>query len=377
MAASLGTQLPAVRGCLVENAPLQGSTWLRVGGPASVLFTPHDLEDLQEFLRAKPAHIPVHVLGLGSNLLVRDGGICGVVIKLGRGFAYVHQEQNHRVRVGAATADALLATTAGKAGIGGLEFFCTIPGSVGGALWMNAGAYGGDTAQVFVEATAVDMGGNLHTFGKQDMAFSYRRGRACPHALSKAGATETGTTKGYDGGGLIFVEAVFQGVAKSPHACHHAMMALRAQREKTQPVKSRTGGSTFKNPTIGALRADGAVTAEKAWQLIDAAGCRGLRQGGAKISDKHCNFLVNTGHATAWDLEALATRVQHRVARQSGVLLEWEIQRWGSFDADMQGEGEKLLKTSQALKKALTSGKGVPVTGTSVTGASVKVEESS
>jgi len=289
--------LPPVRGTYAENAPLKDLVWFRAGGPAEILFRPADADDLATFLYAKPADMRVNVIGVGSNLLIRDGGIPGVVIRLPATFGKITVEGT-RVRVGAAALDAQVARVAADAGIAGLEFLRGIPGTVGGALRMNAGCYGREIKDIFVEATAIDAHGNKHTLNATDMAFVYR----------KSGAPDD----------LIFVEAVFEGVAGNPDEIRARMNALVEEREASQPVKTKTGGSTFKNPP-----------GHKAWRLIDEAGCRGQMHGAAQVSEKHCNFLINTGDATAADIEALGEEVRERVKAKSGVTLEWEIRRIG------------------------------------------------
>ncbi len=292
-------RLPQVRGRYQADASLDRVTWFRVGGPAEVLFRPADAEDLAAFVAGKPADVPVTVIGVASNLLVRDGGIRGVVVRLAKGFAEIAID-GLRVTAGAGTLDATLAQTCRQAGVGGLEFFSGIPGTVGGALRMNAGAYGRETRDVLVSARAVDARGALRTLDAQDLGLRYR------HSDVPAD--------------WIFTDAVFRGEAATPAAIEARMREIAQSRESTQPVRARTGGSTFKNPTdpVG-----------KAWELIDAAGCRGLRVGGAQVSDKHCNFLINTGTATAHDLEALGEEVRRRVRAATGVELEWEIRRVG------------------------------------------------
>lgn len=289
--------LPKVRGSYAETAPLKDLVWFRAGGPAEILFRPADVDDLAHFLAARPKDLPVTVIGVGSNLLVRDGGIRGVVIRLPAAFGRIAVEGT-RIRAGAAALDAAVARAAADAGIAGLEFLRGIPGTVGGALRMNAGCYGREIKDVFVEATALDAQGRVQVLKAADMAFRYR----------KAGAGED----------LIFVEAVLEGTADAPAAIRARMETLVETREASQPVKSRTGGSTFKNPDGG-----------KAWQLIDQAGCRGLVHGGAQVSEKHCNFLINTGEASAADIETLGEEVRARVRAKFGVELEWEIKRVG------------------------------------------------
>ena len=297
MAFRLSETLPNVRGSYSADAALKDLVWFRAGGAAEILFRPADVDDLAAFLAAKPAQVPVSVIGVGSNLLVRDGGIRGVVIRLPASFGRVATE-GLRVRAGAAALDAAVARAAGDAGIAGLEFLRGIPGTVGGALRMNAGCYGREIKDIFIEATAVDGRGRKHVLDAEAMAFRYR----------KSGAADD----------LVFVEAVFEGAADKPEAIRTRMNELVDAREASQPVKSRTGGSTFKNPE-----------GRKAWQLIDEAGCRGLMIGAAQVSEKHCNFLINTGDATASDIEALGEEVRARVKEKSGIALEWEIKRVG------------------------------------------------
>jgi UDP-N-acetylmuramate dehydrogenase len=294
-------RLPTVRGRYTADAPLAATTWFRVGGPAEVLFRPADVEDLAQFLALRPAELDVTVIGVGSNLLVRDGGVSGVVIRLGRGFAAMRAEGG-RIHAGAGALDINVALTAEQAGLTDLEFLSGIPGTIGGALRMNAGAYGSDMSAVAIEATAIDPHGRQHRLGHDDLGFSYRR----------AGVPE----------GWIFVAAVLQGRQGDPQAIANRMRSIREQREAAQPVRARTGGSTFANP-------DPTVTQKKAWQLIDEAGCRGLTRGGARVSEKHCNFLINTGDATAADIEGLGEEVRRRVHDDTGVTLNWEIRRIG------------------------------------------------
>jgi len=290
--------LPPVRGTLTHGAPLKDLVWFRAGGAAEILFRPADAEDLVAFLAAKPVDLPVSVIGVGSNLLVRDGGIPGAVVRLSSAFGKIETDDK-RVRAGAAALDGAVARAAADAGIAGLEFLRGVPGTIGGALKMNAGCYGREIKDVFVEATAIDAKGNKIKFSSADMNFEYRKAR---------GATDD----------LIFIEAVFEGTSDDPAAIRARMEELSANREASQPIKSKTGGSTFKNPP-----------GHKAWQLIDQAGCRGLKIGGAQVSEKHTNFLINTGDATAADLEALGEDVRKRVKEKSGITLEWEIKRVG------------------------------------------------
>ena len=295
-------RLPPVRGRYSEQASLAKVTWFRVGGPVEVLYQPADREDLLAFLADKPAEVPVTVIGVGSNLLVRDGGVPGVVIKLGRPFTQIDIEDTEVV-CGAGALDANIAKAAKLAGLGGLEFLFGVPGTIGGALRMNAGAYGAELKDVLLSAEACDAAGNLKTLAPEDMGLGYR------HASVPAD--------------WIFLGARLQGVPDAPEAIAARMAKIQGERDETQPIRSRTGGSTFKNPP--AELSDG----RKAWQLIDEAGCRGLTRGGAMVSEKHCNFLINTGSATADDLEALGEEVRRRVRETTGVELEWEIRRIG------------------------------------------------
>jgi UDP-N-acetylmuramate dehydrogenase len=294
----LKSKLPDLRGRLLPNQSLAELTWFRVGGPAQALFMPEDEADLGYCLAHLPTDVPVTVVGLGSNMIVRDGGVAGVVIRLGRGFGDIKIEAGHRVRAGAAVPDVRLARAAQEAGIDGLAFMRGIPGAVGGALRMNGGAYGGETKDILIEARGLDRRGTPRVYANADMHYGYRH----------CGVADD----------VIFTEAVFQGAAGDPAAIAAAMDKITESREATQPVKTRTGGSTFKNPP-----------GQKAWQLIDAAGCRGLRIGGAQVSELHCNFLINLGDASAADIETLGETVKQRVVDHSGVVLEWEIKRIG------------------------------------------------
>jgi UDP-N-acetylmuramate dehydrogenase len=294
---ALRSKMPALRGRLLANQSLAELTWFRVGGPAQVLFMPEDEEDLSYLLTHLPGDIAMTAIGLGSNLIVRDGGIAGVVVRLGRGFNEVAVEGT-RLRAGAAVPDVKVARAAQEAGIAGLSFLRGIPGSIGGALRMNGGAYGGETKDVLVEARGVDRRGAVRVYNNGDMGFSYRH---CSVADD-----------------VIFTQALFQGAPGDAAAIAAEMNKITESREATQPVKSRTGGSTFKNPP-----------GHKAWQLIDAAGCRGFRLGGAQVSEMHTNFLINLGTATAADIETLGETVRERVKQSSGIDLEWEIKRIG------------------------------------------------
>jgi UDP-N-acetylmuramate dehydrogenase len=291
-------RMPKVRGRLEPNFPLADLTWFRAGGPAEILFTPADAEDLSRFLAELPRDIPVYPVGVGSNLLVRDGGVKGVVVRLGRGFGQLETQENFRVLAGVAVPDVKVARFALDRGIAGLTFLRGIPGTIGGALRMNGGAYGGETKDVLVEAYGVDRGGLKIVLSNRDMQYGYRH----------CGAPED----------VIFTAALLQGSAGDAAEISAAMEEITNRRESTQPVKTRTGGSTFKNPP-----------GHKAWQLIDRAGMRGFAIGPAKISELHCNFLINEGGATAAQLEDLGETVRSRVKENSGIELEWEIKRIG------------------------------------------------
>lgn len=284
----------------MEGQALAPYTWFRVGGPADRLYMPADAEDLASFLAELPEDEPLTVIGVGSNLLVRDGGVRGTVVRLGPGFGRV-SVTGTLVTAGAAALDASVAKQAAAAGVGGLEFYRGIPGTIGGALRMNAGAYGTETKGVLVTATAVDRRGRVATFTAADLGYAYRR---CDLPEE-----------------YVFTEAVFEGRAEEPEAVTARMDDVVARREATQPVRERTGGSTFKNPRD--------QTDRSSWQLVDAVGARGRRVGGAQVSELHANFMVNTGDATAADLEALGEGVREDVERQEGVRLSWEIKRIG------------------------------------------------
>jgi UDP-N-acetylmuramate dehydrogenase len=295
-------RLPKVRGRLSADAPLAGITWFRVGGHAEVMFRPADADDLARFLNGRPSDVPVTVIGVGSNLLVRDGGVPGVVIRLGRGFAEVTRDGD-LVKAGAAALDLNVALFARAAGLAGLEFLSGVPGTIGGALRMNAGAYGREIKDVTLGAEAIDLSGQRQYMTNRALGFSYRH----------CGAPED----------WIFIAAELKGEGADPAVIQRRMDEIQQARADSQPLRTRTGGSTFANPS------DPRAGGRKAWELIDAAGCRGLTHGGAMVSDKHCNFLINTGTATAADLEALGEEVRTRVADKYGVTLEWEIRRIG------------------------------------------------
>jgi UDP-N-acetylmuramate dehydrogenase len=296
--AQLKSKMPELRGRLLANQPLAELTWFRVGGAAQLLFMPEDEGDLAYFLAHLPAEIPVTTIGLGSNLIVRDAGVAGAVIRLGRGFNAVEIEPGARVRAGAAVPDVKVARAAQEAAVAGLAFYRGIPGAIGGALRMNGGAYGRETQDVLIEARGVDRGGHVRVWSNADLHYTYRHCDAPDD--------------------VIFTQALYQGTLGDAAAIEQEMEKITQSREATQPIKSRTGGSTFKNPP-----------GHKAWQLIDAAGCRGLQIGGAQVSPMHCNFLINLGGATAADIETLGETVRQRVQANSGILLEWEIKRIG------------------------------------------------
>lgn len=307
--------LPPVRGRLLQAKPLSDLTWLRVGGPAEVLFQPEDAADLAQFLAALGAEVPVMPMGVGSNLIVRDGGLPGVVIRLGRGFNAISVEGS-RVTAGAAALDAHVARKAAEAGVD-LGFLRTIPGSIGGALRMNAGCYGSYVADVFISARAVTRSGEMMELGPEDMGFAYRH-TDLPE-------------------GMVLVEATFEGPSGDPAELAARMEAQLKRRDETQPTKERTAGSTFRNPAgfSSTGRADD-VHDLKAWKLIEDAGMRGARLGGAQMSEKHANFLINAGGASAAELEGLGELVRKKVYETSGIKLEWEIMRIG----DPKGEPE-------------------------------------
>lgn len=298
MALAAPALLPKVRGLYTENLSLKEVLWFRVGGPADILYRPADLDDLCAFMATRSKDLPICVIGVGSNLLVRDGGIEGVVIRLPAAFGQIEQVGPRHIRAGAAALDSMVARKAAEAGLAGLEFLRGIPGSIGGALRMNAGCYGREMKDVLVKARAVDDDGNIVTLGREEMGFSYRHSAAPKN--------------------LIFVDALLEGTPDDPAAIAKRMDELVAAREATQPIRTKTGGSTFTNPS-GA----------KAWQLIDRAGCRGMRLGGAQVSEKHCNFLINVDQASAADIEMLGEDVRRKVKEHSGVDLVWEIQRVG------------------------------------------------
>jgi UDP-N-acetylmuramate dehydrogenase len=294
---SLLEYLPKVGGRLTENALLSKTTWFQVGGPAQLLYKPENIDELSYFLAHKPQSIPFTTIGVGSNLLVRDGGVEGIVLRLGKGFTDMSIE-NHHLNIGAGALDINAALFASQYDLGGFEFLSGIPGTIGGAIRMNAGAYGREMKDIFVSATALDSKGKIHHLTIEDMGFSMRH---CDIPQD-----------------WIFLSAILQGYKDDPKIIAEKNRNIKSQRESTQPVRSRTGGSTFVNPQ-----------GLKAWELIDKAGCRGLRYGNAMVSELHCNFLINNGDATAHDIESLGQQVQNRVFETSGILLDWEIKRIG------------------------------------------------
>lgn len=302
------TDLPAVRGRYTENAPIGAQGWFKCGGRAAVQFKPADLSDLQDFLKNCPAHIPVHVFGALSNTIIRDGGLDGVVVRLGREFSEISVHEDV-VGCGALALDANVAQVAADAGLAGLEFFSGIPGTIGGALRMNAGCYGRETKDVLVECRALDRDGNLHVLKSEQMGMTYRH---------------VDVPEDY-----IFVEATFRGTQDDPAAVAARMREIKERREASQPIREKTGGSTFANPSIEDLEKVGLNPDTKVWQLIDSVGGRGLMVGGAQMSEKHCNFMINTGTATAADLENLGEELRKRVLETHGITLRWEIKRIG------------------------------------------------
>jgi UDP-N-acetylmuramate dehydrogenase len=306
-------RLPPVRGKLLANEVLAPFTWFRVGGAADALFLPKDEQDLADFLSKLDPLIPVTVLGAASNVIVRDGGVAGVVIRLGPSFGKIATE-GLRVTAGAAALDARVSVAGANAGIAGLEFFSGVPGTIGGALRMNAGCYGSETKDVLVEAAALDRSGRRVTLKNGDFHFSYRHTEAAED--------------------LIFIEAIFEGKKDEPAAILERIEALKSRRETTQPIREKTGGSTFANPDP-----PGTPNQRSSWKLVDEAGMRGRKRGGAQVSELHCNFLINTGDATAADIEGLGEDVRAAVKAKSGVDLRWEIKRIGrpAYDATTEG----------------------------------------
>ncbi len=304
-------ELPIVRGKYRQNAPLGETSWFRTGGTAEILFKPFDTDDLASFLYSCPKHIPITVVGVMSNIIVRDGGVKGVVIKLGREFANIKVKSKEELYAGASSLDINVANMAEQLGIGGMEFLAGIPGTIGGALRMNAGAYGGEIKDILLCAKAVDRQGQIHELTPDNMGMSYRH---------------TTTPDDY-----IFTEAILHGAPENNEIIQKKIAQIKKRRSTSQPIKSRTGGSTFANPSDDELIAAGLELGTKTWQLIDKAGCRGLKIGGAQMSELHCNFMINTGNATATSLETLGEEVKKRVFEDSGITLRWEIKRIGEY----------------------------------------------
>ena len=310
----LDGRLSGLRGRMMPDTGMDKITWFRAGGPAQVLFQPADEEDLSEFLKAVPEEIPLLVVGIGSNLLVRDGGIPGFVVRLSaKGFGEVERVSETQLRAGTATPDKRVAAAALEAGLSGFHFYHGIPGGIGGALRMNAGANGVETRERVVEVRALDRKGELHVLSNADMGYAYRHSSASPD--------------------LIFTSALFEGIPGDREEIQKAMNEVQNHRETVQPVREKTGGSTFKNPE-----------GTSAWKEIDKAGCRGLRVGGAQMSEMHCNFMINTGNATGHDLETLGETVRAKVYENSGIRLHWEIKRLGLFR-----EGEEVKEFLQKV----------------------------
>ena len=316
--ASLVDRLPEVRGSYRENHDIAPLTWFRVGGPAQVFFRPADPADLAHFIANKPDDVPVYVVGVGSNTLLRDGGFPGVVIRLGgKEFGGIDIDGT-RLTAGAAALDAIVAKTAARQGLAGLGFYVGVPGTIGGALRMNAGAHGGDTRQHLISARALSPSGDIVDLPAEDLGLSYR------HCSLPAD--------------WVFLSATFQCEPGDPAALQDELAHVQETREATQPIREKTGGSTFKNPPESAPRGP------SAWKHVDAAGCRGLRVGGAQVSEKHCNFLINNGDASSYDIEQLGETVRMRVYEDSGVMLHWEIRRLGAF-----APGQNVTTAEEAL----------------------------
>lgn len=303
------SMLPEVRGRYTENAPLGAMGWFKCGGTAQVLFKPADMEDLQHFLAACPSDIPVQIFGALSNTIIRDGGLPGVTIRLGREFAGIEVDGD-LVRAGALALDANVAQVAAEHGLGGLEFLSGIPGTIGGALRMNAGCYGTEVKDVLVSCAALDRAGTMHTLKPQDMGMTYRHTNVP--------------------GDFIFTSAIFKGKKENATSVLERMAEIKVKRESSQPIREKTGGSTFANPSPEEIAKAGLPEGTKVWQLIDRVGGRGLTIGGAVMSEKHCNFMINTGNATSADLETLGEELIRRVDEQFGITLRWEIKRVGN-----------------------------------------------
>ncbi|MCB9991905.1 MAG: UDP-N-acetylmuramate dehydrogenase [Rhodospirillales bacterium] len=334
--------LPPVRGRITENAPLGEVGWFRAGGTADVLFKPEDRDDLAAFLGGLPADVPLHMFGVLSNCIIRDGGVRGVVIRLGKEFAAVEPHDDATISAGAAALDGTVAMAAAKAGIAGLEFYSGIPGTIGGALRMNGGCYGTETKDVLVRAEALDRQGRVHHFTSchfedaqrlRNLPDDNQNGPGGVRSFACAQDDSLKMTLSYRHNDLpndfIFISAIFRGEKGEPETIKEYMKEIKERRNDSQPIRERTGGSTFANPAAEEIAKAGLPEGTKVWQLIDMADCRGLKIGGAQMSEKHCNFMINIGGATGADLENLGEEVRRRVADKFGITLRWEIKRIG------------------------------------------------
>lgn len=318
-------QLPEIRGTYRFDAALGAKGWFKTGGTAEIMVCPEDSEDLQTFLAAYPSDAPLTILGVASNTIVRDGGVPGVTIKMGRAFNFIEPVGDHQLRCGALALDMNVANKAAQLGIGGLSFLSGIPGTVGGALKMNAGAYGREVVDCLVSLKGIDRNGEVQELSVEDMHYSYR------HSAPKQD--------------LIYVEALFQGHAADSETVKAEIAEIKEKRENSQPIKEKTGGSTFANPKSEELESLGLDPTLSAWKCVDAVGGRGLKIGGAMMSEKHCNFMINAGTATAYDLECLGEEIRRRVFDHFGLTLRWEIRRIGSY-AEGQGREDGWLQQS-------------------------------
>lgn len=316
-------ELPEIKGKYRFDAALGAKGWFKTGGTADVMVCPEDSEDLQRFLKAYPSDLPLHIFGVASNTIIRDGGVEGVTIKLNRQFNYIEVEDDYKIRCGALALDMNVANKAALSGISGLSFLSGIPGTIGGALKMNAGAYGREVVDCLECLRGVDRHGELHELSVDEMRYSYRHSSPDKE--------------------LIFVEAVFQGEAGNSDVIKSEILDIRAKREASQPIKEQTGGSTFANPSAAELDAAGLDPSWGAWRLIDAVDGRSAMVGGAQMSEKHCNFMINTGAASAYDLECLGEEMRRRVYERFGITLRWEIRRIGRY-ADGHLAQEAWLK---------------------------------
>ncbi len=344
------TDLPPVRGRITEHAPLGAVGWFKTGGTADVLFKPADREDLVQFLQNLPPEIPVQTFGVMSNCIIRDGGVRGITIRLGREFSGVELRDNHQIAARSLTLDGQVAKFAAENGVAGLEFYSGIPGTIGGALRMNAGCYGTETKDVLVVAEALDRAGVSHEFSSghfeaqpRNLPDDFEKGPGGVRSLASARDDSVRMEMSYRHNSLpqdyIFMGAVFQGRAGDTAQIKAHMDEIKARREQSQPIRERTGGSTFANPDAADIEKAGLPEGTKVWQLIDKAGCRGLQIGGAQMSEQHCNFMINTGGASAEDLENLGEEVRRRVAESCGITLRWEIKRIGERLNEEQAKG--------------------------------------